>query len=104
MVQGGRWEGGQDGEHVYARGRFMLMCGKTIRVLGAWPGTGQTNSISLRIPDSKGDSRQEIKLNRGGELHIETKRVKGGGEEGGRWRGGTVAIYKPWSRKASWSR
>ena len=26
---GGRW----DGEHVYTRGRFMLMCGKTNTVL-----------------------------------------------------------------------
>ena len=25
--------GGQDGEHVYARGRFMLMCGRTNTIL-----------------------------------------------------------------------
>ena len=26
-------EGVQDGEHVYARGRFMLMCGRTNTIL-----------------------------------------------------------------------
>ena len=30
--EGGR-RGVQDGEHVYTRGRFMLMCGKTNTVL-----------------------------------------------------------------------
>ena len=30
-VGGGR--GVQDGEHVYARGRFMLMCGRTNTIL-----------------------------------------------------------------------
>ena len=29
MVRGGSREGVQDGEHVYTRGGFMLMCGKT---------------------------------------------------------------------------
>ena len=34
MVWGGRWEGGvQDGEHVYIRGGFMLMYGKTNTIL-----------------------------------------------------------------------
>ena len=33
MVWGGKWEGVQDWEHVYTRGRFMLMCGKTNTVL-----------------------------------------------------------------------
>ena len=28
MVRGGRWEGVQDGEHVYTCGGFMLMYGK----------------------------------------------------------------------------
>ena len=35
--EGGSGEGGgrrvQDGEHVYARGRFMLMCGRTNTIL-----------------------------------------------------------------------
>ena len=35
--EGGYWEGGrrgvQDGEHVYTRGRFMLMYGKTNTIL-----------------------------------------------------------------------
>ena len=30
---GGRWEGFQDGEHVYTRGGFMLMYGKTNTIL-----------------------------------------------------------------------
>ena len=29
MVWGWNWEGVQDGEHVYTRGGFMLMYGKT---------------------------------------------------------------------------
>ena len=29
MGWGGRWEGVQDGEHIYTRGRFLLICGKT---------------------------------------------------------------------------
>ena len=33
MVQGGRREGVQDGEHVYTHGGFMLMYGKTNRIL-----------------------------------------------------------------------
>ena len=33
MVQGGRLEGLQDGEHVYTCGRFMLMYGKTNKIL-----------------------------------------------------------------------
>ena len=33
MVQGGRWEGVQDGEHVYTCGGFMLMYGKTNTIL-----------------------------------------------------------------------
>ena len=33
MVQGGRWEGVQDGELVYTRGGFMLMYGKTNTIL-----------------------------------------------------------------------
>ena len=33
MVQGGRREGVQDGEHVYTPGGFMLMYGKTNRIL-----------------------------------------------------------------------
>ena len=30
---GERWEGVQDGEHVYTRGRFMSMYGKTNTIL-----------------------------------------------------------------------
>ena len=33
VVWGGRREGGQDGEHVYTCGRFMLMYGKTNIIL-----------------------------------------------------------------------
>ena len=33
MVRGGRWEGVQVGEHMYIRGRFMLMYGKTSTIL-----------------------------------------------------------------------
>ena len=33
MGWGGRWEGVQDGKHVYTRGRFMLMYGKTNTIL-----------------------------------------------------------------------
>ena len=34
MVWGGRWDGGfQDWEHVYTRGGFMLMYGKTNTIL-----------------------------------------------------------------------
>ena len=33
MVQGGRREGVQDGEHVYTHGGFMLMYGKTNTIL-----------------------------------------------------------------------
>jgi len=33
MVQGGRREGVQDGEHMYTCGRFMLMYGKTNTIL-----------------------------------------------------------------------
>ena len=33
MVQEGRWEGVQDGEHVHTHGRFMLMHGKTNTIL-----------------------------------------------------------------------
>ena len=33
MVRGGRKEGVQDGEHVYTRGGFMLMYGKTNTIL-----------------------------------------------------------------------
>ena len=33
MVQGGRWEGAQDGEHMYTSGGFMLMYGKTNTIL-----------------------------------------------------------------------
>jgi len=34
FVRGGRWEWGvQDGEHMYARGGFMLMCGRTNTIL-----------------------------------------------------------------------
>ena len=33
MVQEGRWEGVQDGEHVYTCGKFMLMYGKTNTIL-----------------------------------------------------------------------
>ena len=33
MVQGGRWEGVQDGEHMYTCGRFMSMYGKTNTIL-----------------------------------------------------------------------
>ena len=31
--EGGGGGGVQDGEHVYTRGRFMLMCGKTTAIL-----------------------------------------------------------------------
>ena len=30
---GERWQGVQDGEHVYTRGGFMSMCGKTNTIL-----------------------------------------------------------------------
>ena len=30
---GGRWEGVQDGEHMYTCGRFMSMYGKTTTIL-----------------------------------------------------------------------
>ena len=33
MIQGGRGEGVQDGEHVYTRGGFMLRYGKTNTIL-----------------------------------------------------------------------
>ena len=33
MICGGRWEGVQDWEHMYTRGGFMLMYGKTNTVL-----------------------------------------------------------------------
>ena len=33
MVWGGKEEGVQDGEHVYTRGRFMVMYGKTNTIL-----------------------------------------------------------------------
>ena len=33
MIQGGKREGVQDGEHVYTRGGFMLMYGKTNTIL-----------------------------------------------------------------------
>ena len=33
MVGGGRWEGVQDGEHVYTCGEFMLMYGKSNTIL-----------------------------------------------------------------------
>ena len=33
MVWGGRWEGVQDGEHMYTRGGFMLMYGKANTIL-----------------------------------------------------------------------
>ena len=33
MIRGGRWEGIQDGEHVYARGGFMLMYDRTNTIL-----------------------------------------------------------------------
>ena len=33
MAGGGKWEGVQDGEHVYTCGRFMLMYGKTNTIL-----------------------------------------------------------------------
>ena len=33
MVWGGRWEGVQDGEHMYTRGGCMLMYGKTNTIL-----------------------------------------------------------------------
>ena len=33
MVLGGRWEGVQDGELEYTRGRFTLMYGKTNTIL-----------------------------------------------------------------------
>ena len=33
MVRGGRWEGVQDGEHVYTRGGFMLRYDKTNTIM-----------------------------------------------------------------------
>ena len=33
MVRGGRWEGVQDGEHVYTHGGFMLIYGKSNTIL-----------------------------------------------------------------------
>ena len=33
MVWGQRWEGGSDWEHVYTRGGFMFMYGKTNTIL-----------------------------------------------------------------------
>ena len=33
MVRGGRWGEGQDGEHMYTHGRFMVMYGKTNTIL-----------------------------------------------------------------------
>ena len=33
MVPGGKWEGVQDGEHVYTRGGFLLMYAKTNTIL-----------------------------------------------------------------------
>ena len=33
MVQGGSGKGVQDGEHVYTHGGFMLMYGKTNKIL-----------------------------------------------------------------------
>ena len=33
MVWGGRWEGGQDGEHMYTHCGFMSMYGKTNTIL-----------------------------------------------------------------------
>ena len=33
MSTGGRWEGVQDGEHMYTPGRFMSMYGKTNTIL-----------------------------------------------------------------------
>jgi len=34
MGWGGRWEGVQDGEHMYTHGGFKSMYGKTIIILG----------------------------------------------------------------------